>query len=204
MNLLQQKNIRKNVRNLLFILFSLTTVNAFAFDYNQKQQFFAFGISFGGEELARTSNETLEAGGGLSMLYGFNIIGRGNFHYQVSIGFERDTISASNGNGSFEKITSDFIILKKYGKTRFGAGLSFHFNPTFESNSQGSDISNEMPDTIGVITQFDIITKKNFTFGLQYEFIEYKPEGLINTNTGNKVDSFDGNNMNLLFKYHFN
>ena len=191
------------MRNLFLLLLSLSSQSALAFDYNQKQQFFAFGISFGGEELGRTANETLEAGGGFSVLYGFNIIGNQNFHYQVSLGYESDSISASNGDGSFEKITSDFIMLKKVGKARFGAGLSFHFNPTFENSAPGSNFSNKMPNAAGIITHVDFITRKNFTFGIQYEFIEYKPEGLINTSTGQPVDSFDGNNINMLFKYHF-
>ena len=186
---------------IIFIVFQNQQANAFNFDY--RKQFFAIGASHGGEKLAETANKKLTTGGGLAVHYGINMTGSQSIHYQLALGYKWDSLSTSNGSATFSDLSTSFIMLKKIRKNRFGGGLALHPATKYESKFQGNSFTSDMPAAIGLIAQFDIITKHKSTLSFQYELLEYKPDNLIKSSTGQKIETLDASNIAFVFRYHF-
>ena len=182
---------------IVVILFLPTVVNAL--DFYEKEDFISIGFGFGGDTLAETSADKLTAGGGVSIDYGKTIVGSNYYQYQFSMGVKAENLNASNGSASFIRFPVEVIVLKMKRGFRFGGGLSYHLNPAYKMPTFEEDFDN----ALGLIGQFDIITKKSSMISLRYEWLNYKPNNLYNINTGQKVDNFNADNFSLLVRFHF-
>lgn len=194
------------MRHCLFTLVALIIIqpqlaNAFNFDY--RKQFIAVGLSHGGDQLAKTASKKLTTAGGFAVQYGLNFTGKHSLHYQLALGYKWDSLNASNGNASFSDLSTSYVILKKNGKNRYGGGIVLHLASEYEASFSGSSFTSEMAPAIGLLAQFDFISKQKSTLSFQYELLEYEPDNLYLTSSGQKINTLDASSLSFVYRFHF-
>ncbi len=151
-----------------------------------------FGYGFGGETLVDTGDEELKAGSGL-LFGGFVQVPLTSNNAQpvfakLGMSYMRDSISASDGDASFDKFPIDALVMTQVNNVKFGAGLTYHLNPTYEEDSDYGDYEVEFDNALGFIVEGDLtLPNSSVEFGLRYTKIDYEVNGI----------EFDGNGFAL-------
>ena len=170
----------------------------------------AAGVTFGGEDLATTTDGTAVTTGGLLYMaaggvYHFSP----NFDVQASFGYHFDSVNAENGSADFSRT---FIEVLPFYKTdsgnRFGVGFTQVMSPEF-SGPFGSGIV--FDDASGIIIEYDWSLAKNSSgfmkdsyIGLRYVNLSYEKSGyFIQMPDGSFTDSVDGSYIGLLIQGNF-
>ncbi len=152
-----------------------------------------FGYGFGGETLVDTGEDELKSGSGL--LFGaFTQVPLTSDNSQslfakLGMSYMRDSVSATDGDASFDKFPIDALLMTQVNNLKFGAGLTYHLNPTYEEDSAFGDYEVEFDNALGFIVEADLtIPNSSIEFGLRYTKIDYEFNG---------VEIFNGNGFTL-------
>lgn len=187
-----------------------TEVDTLPEDMDTFDLMLAAGITFGGEDLATTTDGVSVTTGGLIYLAAGGVFHVSpNFDVQASFGYHFDTVNAENGSADF---TRTFIEVLPFYKTesgnRFGVGFTQVMSPEF-SGPFGSGI--EFDDASGMIIEYDWSISGNSTgvasnayIGLRYVNLSYEKSGyVILMPDGSFTDSVDGSYIGLLIQGSF-
>jgi len=173
------------LRSALAIALAASTLTANANEEQSSSPVFGlhFGIGFGGYTFAETSNnEEVEAGGGL--LFGaFTQIPLAQGSAQpvfakLGMSYMRDSVDAEDGDASFTKFPIDALVMTQVNSVKFGAGLTYHLNPTYKEDSPYVSGEVEFDNAVGLLIEADYsFANSNAEFGLRYTKIDYEIDG---------------------------
>lgn len=142
-------------------------------------------VEEGGDTLASSSSYSVNAGSGLKLALGVQIVvGEYGESLLVSLGKLTDFLDAEHGIDGKVKtstLTLDAIYTIRRGHHRFGYGGSFHIGPTYEEDIAGSPpLKIKFDDALGLILQYSYARKSGpgFQVGVRYTKMEYKANGV--------------------------
>ena len=143
------------------------------------------GVDVGGDEMVRanfTDGETrsIDAGEFLHVDVGFSVLShptdsaRPAWESQLTIGWKNDAIQAENGSLDWTRYPVDFIQLYRVDGWRFGAGLTWHLNPTLEGSGVVRGKAS-FDDAMGFLLEADYLMGPNHEvyMGGRLTLIEY-------------------------------
>ena len=139
------------------------------------------GLTYGGDKIAKIEydngdNVDIRGGGllliGVGGLYRFDQ----NWEAQLSLNYQFDRANAKNGDATFDRFPVDLLGFYRMGAHRFGGGITYHMNPTFDSNF---DIANgkqriDFDDAVGAVIEYDYFFNDSISLGARYVNIKYK------------------------------
>lgn len=155
--------------------------------------YFAFGLTFGGDDMTYTTGRSLKAGG---LLYG--VIGavyhpNPNFDVQASIGFHLDGITAQNGDTSFTRAVVELIPFYVMDSGfRIGLGLTRAISPEYTYDDGTTRYTTSFDDATGVLLQFDMKVLDNDWLGVRFAGIEFEND--------NTVEPIDGGYIGFIYQ----
>jgi len=162
------------------------TITGYANETAERNVKFGFilGAGFGGDSIQEFefddgSTDSVDAGGGL--FFGASVQSRvyqaSDLPIDAKFGFSYmfDSVSASNGDASFSRFPIDLILMSQIANISFGAGMTYHLNPEYELDLDGSSGTLPFDDALG--TKFEL----NYHFeqspqtsmGIEYTSITY-------------------------------
>lgn len=158
------------------------------------------GVDAGGDEMVRanfTDGETqsIDAGEFTHFDIGFsfpNDRAHPTWESQLTIGWKNATIQAENGSLDWTRYPIDFMQFYVVDAWRFGAGLTWHFNPTLE----GSGVVHgkaSFDDAMGFLLEADFLMGPNreVYLGGRLTLIEYD----VAQGSGGSGESVDGDSV---------
>lgn len=135
----------------------------------------------GGDTLASTELEDLDAGGGYRLAIGLQtfIGGFEDVGLIFSIGYLFDWISASNGDAEIDAFVAEFIYFRDFGPHRLGVGGSYHMNPQYEDDVDGFPRTRiDFDDALGLVGRYGYVIEKSIEFGVRYTLMDYEANGV--------------------------
>ncbi len=155
----------------------------------------SLGLHVGGDKLAEVnftdgSTESLTAGGGLSLAAGvlFHTGESTGPETQLTIGWQDDSSTASNGDLTFDRFPLEIIQFYRMDQLRGGLGLTYHMKPSIEGTGFASQENVDFDNAIGVVFEVDyMLANSNMYLGGRYTNIKYT------TSIGSGSD--DGSNI---------
>lgn len=156
--------------------------------------FFAFGLTFGGDEMTTTTGRSLNAGGLLYGVIGADYHPDPNFDIQASIGLHLDAITAENGDTSFTRVVLELIpfYVTDSGGFRVGMGITRVISPEYTFDDGTTRYTTSFDDATGVILQFDMKVLDNDWLGVRFAGIEYENDTTI--------DPIDGGYIGFIYQ----
>lgn len=159
--------------------------------------FIEAGIHLGGDTLATASSgnydEKLKAGQLLSLAVGIHTELGEAVQGRLSLGYKFDSVSADNGDATFDRFPIEALVMKRSGSFMFGGGLAYHLSPEYEFNVSPS-FTIEFDDAVGLVLAFDYNSKGEFAddwfVGGRITLIDYEAQGI--TVDGNSIGAVIG------------
>lgn len=143
------------------------------------------GIDVGGDEMAKATfvdgeSDSINAGELLHFDIGLLIPSSPSnpeWESQLTIGWKNDSISAENGTLDWSRFPVDFLQFYVMNDWRFGAGLTWHFNPILEGSGVVSG-EVEFDNALGFLLEADYLIGLNreMYLGARVTLIEYEVE----------------------------
>ena len=158
--------------------------------------FLEAGFESGGDTLASSEDDDLNAGGGWKIAVGLQRIigGFDDVGLMFSIGYLFNWIDASNGDGDIDAFVAELIYFRDFGPHRVGVGGSYHMNPQYEDDVDGFARTRiDFDDELGFVGRYGYVIDKSLEYGIRYTLIEYQADG----------DSFDADSLGLYFSAAF-
>ena len=160
-------------------------------------------ITDGGDDLAKVqfknSNSEKIKAGGLLMAGGGILITppQSMFSLQFTANYYFDSITAKNGDASFDRYPVELIAFANMGQHRIGLGITEHFSPHADFDFDGFPKSSvDFDDATGYIIQYDYKLFDEMWVGLRYTGITYTVSDMHDQDV-------DGNNIGLTALYQF-
>lgn len=160
------------------------------------------GLTVGGDSLVDVeliyddgdhSVEDLKAGELLYIYAGLNIaLPNAPLDIQATIGYHFDSISADNGEVSFDRMPIDLLLLYHLGEAaqhRLGGGLTYHLSPELDLNDLGNG-RYEADNALGFVFAYDYQIVAHNYLGVRYTNIEYDFDSISVTADGSNVGCF--------------
>jgi len=146
----------------------------------QAKPYFELGIEGGGETLISSSDYFLSAGGGFKFALGVqNEVGEYGESLSLSLGYLFDDMEASNGTAEISTLTFDAIYSIPVDRHRFGAGASYHINPTYKDDIDGfSPLKIDFDNALGLVLQYSFAFSPRFQIGARITGMDYEVNGL--------------------------
>lgn len=158
--------------------------------------YFELGFEGGGDTLASTSLEDLNAAGGFRLAFGLQrfIGGFEDVGLLFSVGYLFDRIDGSNGDAEIDAFLAEFIYFRDFGPHRLGIGGSYHLNPEYKDDVDGfAKTRIKFDDAPGVVVRYAYILEQTFEFGARYTLMDYKVNG----------SSFDADSLGIFLSVGF-
>ncbi|MFK8082297.1 MAG: outer membrane beta-barrel protein [Granulosicoccus sp.] len=161
------------------------------------------GFETGGDtifdvEFTNGDTEELEAGGLFHIEIGRQLsllAQRPDSLTELSIGYKADSVSATNGDLAFNRITLNAVQFINYSdKVRFGLGVTYHMSPTVEVDFFGINDEFETDDALGFMLLADYALSERSNIGARATQIDYETD---------ESDDISGNSFGLYFTYYF-
>lgn len=160
------------------------------------------GLTYGGDKIAKityTNGDSVDIrAGGLLLIGGGGVYQfNNNWETQLSINYQFDRANARNGDATFDRYPIDLLGFYRIGAHRFGGGVSYHLNPTFDSDF---DLVNgkqkiEFDNAVGAVIEYDYFFNNSIALGARYVNIKYKSSDISG--------SVDGSYGGLIFTGYF-
>ena len=175
---------------------SFTTVNA-----NENITYgIQTSVGFGGDEIIEnsttstiTSGDSISFGGFINTPILFS-----DFYGKISASYAFENQSYINAEESFNRLPINFLLMRKSGDYSYGAGITYHLNPSYEITytAGGKDII-DYDNALGLVLE---ATKAIGSFGLdvgvQYTNIEYSgDDNKSDSNSFSLNEKADGSNI---------
>ncbi|MBE3651493.1 hypothetical protein BOO92_14655 [Vibrio navarrensis] len=163
------------------------------------------GYGFGGDDLFKgiyTNGESdkIKANQGVSFFGGVDLALPQDFLLRGTIGYKFDSLTASNGEVTFDRVPLEFTAFKAFNEHKIGAGIAYHTAVTLECKiTNMCDEEVEFDDAAGFTVQYEYafapLAVGRFAVGAKYTNIDYKL-----SSTGEK---FDGSGFDFHLSYLF-
>jgi hypothetical protein len=190
--------------SLAFLFFTTTAHSLESVDFVIEAS-----IQTGDEELVTyfnnfnpDENESIKAGGGLSLQIGANFNLTSSSYIKLLAGIVQDSLSFTIGTTPYEfdwqHYPVDLLYMVQSGNWNFGGGITYHLSPKLTAGGAlaGNDV--KFDNALGPKIAFDYRFDNNIFLGLEYAFIDYK------VNTANTVkSSYSGNSAGIVLGYVF-
>ena len=144
------------------------------------ESYFEFGLESGGDILASTSLEDLNAGGGFRLALGLQrfIGGFDDVGLLFSVGYLFDRIDGSNGDADIDALLAEVVYFRDFGPHRLGIGGSYHLNPQYHDDVDGfAKTRINFDDAAGLVLRYAYILEETFEFGARYTVMDYRVNG---------------------------
>ncbi len=139
-----------------------------------------FGFEGGGDTLASTSLEDLDAGGGFKFALGWQqfIGGFDDVGLTFSLGYLFDFIEASNGEAESDAFVLELVYFRDFGPHRVGVGGSYHLNPEYDDDIEGfAPAKIDFDDAQGLLVRYGYRIWDNVAIGVRYTVMDYEFTG---------------------------
>lgn len=143
------------------------------------------GVGFGGDKViaSGTTTETITAGD--SFTYGVFIntpILFSDVYGKVAISVANESETYTDAEESFSRMPLSFLLMKKAGSYSYGAGLTYHLNPSYElSLNSGGSAKIDYDSAIGFIIEANKTLSSGLELGVSYTKVEYSGGSTTNT-----------------------
>lgn len=162
------------------------------------------GLEFGGDMLIKAifadgDTSTIDAGEGLYIAGGaaFPMNQDGSLETQLTFGLKMAFLQeADNGGADFTRFPLEAMLFHTSDRFRVGGGLSYHLNPTLNTDGILSSFQTDFEDSLGAVFQMDWYFAENVTVGLRYTSIDYTVDGV--------PGELDGSSFGLTVGARFN
>ncbi|MBO6753528.1 MULTISPECIES: hypothetical protein [Spongiibacter] len=138
-------------------------------------------VTDGGDDLAKVqfknaSSEKIKAGSLLMLGGGVLIQPRGSaFSYQLTANYHFDSITAKNGDASFDRFPLEALVFYNNGQHRFGVGVSHHLSPEVEFDFDDfAKETVEFDDATGFVVEYNYEISERVWLGLRHTSITYE------------------------------
>lgn len=179
------------MQKIFFVFFLISIANV-----GKAELFLEASLEGGGETFATAErgndyysiDDDLNIGGGIKLGIGIqNMIGQEELgSLSVALGYIWDRIDATNGDADFSTITFDVIYTRHFDMHRLGLGASYHIDPRYEEDIDGSTpFDLDFDDSLGFTLKYGYEINQGLQIGVRYTVMEYE----IN-NTDVDADSF--------------
>lgn len=143
------------------------------------------GAEAGGEtvvEVANARGTSIRGGGLLHFELGFqrNLVpNRLNWETEATLGYKTDSRNHLGGTITFNRITLNIVqFYKATNKLRFGAGGTYHLNPTAEADFPDVlKFDKELDNSLGFIIAADYRLFRKVNVGVRATLIDYGVDG---------------------------
>ena len=166
------------------------------------------GVGFGGETLieTETTTTTISAGDNLALGAFVNTpILFSDIYGKIAISTANESEVYTNAEESFSRIPLSFLLMKKTGAYTYGAGLTYHLNPSYELILTGSGYEKvDYSNALGFIIEANRTFSSGIEVGFSYTNIEYSGGTESGTTSFEINDTVDGSNFALTVGYTFN
>ena len=166
----------------------------------------SFGV--GGDTVITDADvETLDAGDNFS--FGGYVIKPeliSDLSGKLAVNIISGSKSYSDAEEDLDRTSIDFLLIKEIDSFSFGAGLTYHLNPSHELATDNNGTKKvDYDSALGLILEATKTLDNGFTFGVQYTNIEYSG-GKENSNDNSLVASLetvDASNIAFSVGYSF-
>lgn len=143
-----------------------------------------FGLTFGGDTLAEVTftngdTEKLKAGGLFYFAAGPSLeFANSPWSVQALIGRHLDSVTATNGELSFERNTLELQVFRRAGAHRFGLGYVKHLSPEYqESGAITTPLTVGFKDATGLSLEYNLLpVGSKVGFSVRAVKIDYETE----------------------------
>ncbi len=162
---------------LSMLLLALSSVS-----YAETRLALDMGLHFGGDELAEVFisdgyyyqyEESIDAGELLSLSIGAEIDLTEIITLQATIGYKIDSVSGDNADVHFERFPLNVMVFSNNGPWRYGGGLTYHLDPSFETSGDLAQPDIAFDDAVGFVAEVDYFLTENFFIGGRVTIIDY-------------------------------
>jgi len=136
---------------------------------------------FGGDTLAGTDLEDLDAGSGYKIAVGLQrfIGGFDDVGLIFSLGYLFNWLEASNGDADTDAVVAEFLYFRDFGQQRLGVGGSYHMNPRYRDDLDGfSKTRIDFDNALGLVVRYSYVIDKSLEFGIRYTSMDYEADGV--------------------------
>lgn len=164
-------------------------------EYSENRVFFNIEALLGGSTLERATfrngeTSSIRAGSGVHLALGFaHLMFNKNMDVGIKAGYIFDTVTTKSTDGdksamSFTRKAIDIFSHTWIGRHGLGGGISYHLDPTFQSNN--NDKKAYYHNAIGAyVDYFYHFVDTGTAIGLKYSSINYKNKETDNVINGN-------------------
>ncbi len=156
----------------------------------------ALGMDFGGTTLGSVvlsdgSTESIKSNEGIYLSVGGEYLLDESLLTRATIGYKFDSVTASNGELSFDRIPLEALVFKMMGAHQVGMGLGYHLSPSYDCKIDGiCNFSTAFKNSLGWIVQYEYATvisrhRANINIGVRYSQISYSPKNEGSTEKAN-------------------
>lgn len=170
----------RDLRSTLVAALFTGTISSFTAQAGLVMQ---MGIDVGGDEMVRAvfvggESDSINAGELIHFDIGLSIPSAQSnpaWESQLTLGWKNDSIDAGNGTLDWSRFPVDFLQFYIVNDWRFGAGLSWHFDPTLEGNGVVAG-KVEFDNAMGFLLEADYLAGLNreIFLGARLTLIEYE------------------------------
>ena len=165
----------RNVLLLVLLVFGLAPAYA-----TEQINWVVFGaLEVGGDKVGVVEfddgeSDSIKAGELLYVAGGLIIPISEVFETQLTFGYKTDTVSAENGDVSFDRFPMEALVFYRTEQWRFGGGLNYHLAPTLEGDGFASAADVDFDNALGITLEVDYALSENGFLGLRTTMIEYE------------------------------
>lgn len=133
-------------------------------------------LSGGGAKLAETSDgNELRAGGFVQLSGGLEHKFSETLVLQSMLGWKFDSVTASDGDASFDRFPIDVNIISRMEKFEISLGLSYHINPKYKIQIDGLGSNTvSFDDAVGPSVGLGMLVNENLNMGLRFTNMDYE------------------------------
>ena len=153
--------------------------------------YFETGLEDGGKSLSRIKwdkeiwdihtpdSQNLNLGGDVRIAIGYQLkLGESDEHsVSVALGYIWDELDGDNGEAEFDVTTLEAIYSRHFDRHRLGVGVSYHVDPSYEDDLDGSPPNKiDFDDATGLVLQYtyEVFSGTPFHFGLRFTEMDYE------------------------------
>jgi hypothetical protein len=156
-------------------------------------------VSDGGDDLLKVSfrnadSEKIKAGG--LLLFGGGVLftpSAGPLSVQLTANYFFDSITAKNGDASFDRLPIELLAFGNFDRHRIGAGATLHLSPELEMDfDETGKLTQKFDDALGFVVQYEYKFSDQVFAGVRFTSIDY---------TADDVEDINGDNIGLTISF---
>lgn len=167
---------------------------------------FQLGLGFGGDDVfsGNSNNKTISAGDVTSFGgYVLSPLLANELFFKTSANLMSKGKNYHDGESErLGSMSIDALIMKQVDDLNFGAGITYHLNPSYEFDYNDGNLDKVNYDSAaGFILEFNKALKRGFNAGVRYTHIEYTGERSSDSYSANTATEVDASSIALTMSY---